>query len=111
MRLIGKNAIVTGGSSGIGAATVIKLCSEGANVILADINEGKAQKIIAQTDGLKGEAKFFPLDVSRKEEVESCIEYCLNNFDSLDIIFNNAGIGGPLTFFYRFSSSNGSICC
>jgi len=37
--------------------------------------------------------------VSRKEEVESCIEYCLNNFDSLDIIFNNAGIGGPLTFF------------
>ena len=92
--LQGKTAVVTGASSGIGAAAARSLAAAGARVVLAArrVAEGEAivQTILA--DG--GEAVFMPTDVTRSEEVEALMEKAFDKFGSLDLLFNNAGIEG-----------------
>lgn len=84
MRFEGKVAIVTGGSSGIGAAIVERLASEGARVMIADIQEP------AQT----GETiAFIKTDVSSEDQVAAMIQATIDRWRQLDILVNNAGIG------------------
>lgn len=87
-----KVAIITGGASGIGLATVESFLNKGSKVVLSDFNEEKGRK---QAERLKdkGDVIFIKADVSKEEEVKALIEQTAEHFGSVDILFNNAGIG------------------
>ena len=94
MRLANKVAIVTGGASGIGRATVLKFVSEGAKVAIADI-EGQAElanKLVAQVQAAGGSAMFAPANVANRSQVEAMVESVVKQFGRLDTLVANAGI-------------------
>jgi NAD(P)-dependent dehydrogenase (short-subunit alcohol dehydrogenase family) len=94
--LAGKVAIVTGGAGGIGRATAELLVAEGARVVVADVDEEGGPKIAAQI----GEAAAFKqTDVSDADQVQALVDFAVDRFGGLDIMFNNAGIGSPLKRF------------
>ncbi len=89
--LSGKVAIVTGGASGIGRATVELFVKEGARVVFADVDAASGEALAAKL----GEAALFRrTDVAQAEEVESLVDFAVARFGGLDIMFNNAGIAG-----------------
>ena len=90
MRLKDKVAIVTGGSSGIGEATVKDMIVEGAKVVIADIDDDKGQSLANELD----DAIYIRTDVTDEQAVENLIEETVEQFGKLDIVFNNAGVGG-----------------
>jgi NAD(P)-dependent dehydrogenase (short-subunit alcohol dehydrogenase family) len=96
MRLDGKVALITGGASGIGLATVQKFVREGAQVMIADINLVQAQAAADQVaaDGFEGKVAAVGDDVSIYAEVEAAVAKAVEVFGKLDVIFNNAGIAG-----------------
>jgi NAD(P)-dependent dehydrogenase (short-subunit alcohol dehydrogenase family) len=91
-----KVAIVTGGASGIGEATVHTFASMGAKVVIADFDDtlgrSVADKVIA--DG--GVASFYKVDVARPAEVESMVRHAVDTYGGLHLAVNNAGIGGAM---------------
>lgn len=91
--LNGKVAIVTGGASGIGLATVKAFAEKGAKVVLADFNEqaGKAEEETLKAEGL--EVLFVQVDAGKEESVKSLVAKTVETYGKLDIIVNNAGIG------------------
>lgn len=102
MRLQGKVAVITGGASGMGLATVNRFLVEGASVVIADFNEqtGKAALAAAERQGLGDKASFIRTDVANEDEVARMIAHAGERFGKLDVVFNNAGVGGaigPLT--------------
>jgi 3-oxoacyl-[acyl-carrier protein] reductase len=88
-RLTGKTAIVTGGASGFGEGIVRKFLSEGANVMIADINDVAA---IALSTSLGKQSASFRTDVSKNADIEALLERTLSTFGSVDILVNNAGV-------------------
>ena len=96
MRLEGKVAIITGGASGIGHATVKKFVQEGAKVLIADMNLAQAESVVAEMDalGFADSTAAFRVNVSKFDEVEAMVANAVEVFGKLDIIFNNAGIAG-----------------
>lgn len=90
-RLDNKSAVITGGASGIGEATVKLFAAEGAKVILADIQDERGQKI---ADNLGNSVIFHHTDVSREEDIEGAVAKAVEKFGRLDCMFNNAGFGG-----------------
>jgi len=96
MRLNGKVAIITGGASGIGLATVNKFLREGAKVLVADINLTTAEAVVAELEaaGFAGSVAAARVDVSVFSEVEAVVARAVEVFGKLDVMFNNAGIAG-----------------
>ena len=96
MRLEGKVALITGGASGIGRATVEKFVREGAKVLIVDINLDSAQGAVAEIDqlGFEGATAAAQADVSSYGDVEAAVQRAVEVFGKLDVIFNNAGIAG-----------------
>ncbi|MGC5171953.1 SDR family NAD(P)-dependent oxidoreductase [Microbacterium sp. DT81.1] len=92
MRLTGKVALITGGASGIGLATVRKFVAEGAKVAVADIDLARAQAVV--DDQGAGATVAVGVDVSVFAEVEAAVRSTVDAFGKLDVIFNNAGIAG-----------------
>ncbi|TKK70244.1 SDR family oxidoreductase [Ilyomonas limi] len=92
--LSGKTAIVTGGASGIGEATALLYAEYGANVVVSDIHEMQGNKVVKQIQQHDGKAIFVKADVSQPEACEQLVNTTVATFGSLDIAFNNAGIGG-----------------
>ncbi|MBE7169116.1 MAG: SDR family oxidoreductase [Williamsia sp.] len=90
MRFQNKTAIVTGGAGGIGLAIARRFASEGANIVLADINPDNLQKA---ADSLQI-PNVWPsrCDVSNEQEVEATVKGAIEHFGSVDIIVNNAGL-------------------
>lgn len=84
-RLDGRHALVTGGASGIGEATVKELARAGAFVWIADINIPAAEALAAEV----GSAKAIPMDVTSPDSISAAVA----RLDRLDILVNNAGIG------------------
>ncbi|MDE2434675.1 MAG: SDR family oxidoreductase [Sphingomonadales bacterium] len=89
-RFDGKVAVVTGGASGIGAATVRLFHREGASVVVGDLDAVAGKALVTE---LGDRARFQSCDVSRFSEVEALIGQATSAFGRLDILFNNAGIG------------------
>lgn len=93
MRFTGKAAIVTGAVSGIGLATARRLASEGASVVIADLNGDKARDAAASVEGTtKSNAIGIACDVSNESQVEATVAETLRQFGSLDVVVNNAGL-------------------
>lgn len=102
MRLAEKVAIITGGASGMGAATVHRFVAEGARVVIADFNEQSAGAVVAALSeaGFDDRVHFIKTDVAVESDVEAMLACALARFGRLDVVFNNAGVGGavgPLT--------------
>jgi NAD(P)-dependent dehydrogenase (short-subunit alcohol dehydrogenase family) len=92
-------AVVTGGASGIGRATVLKFLDAGAKVVVGDLNADNGQKL-ADEVGDSARMRFICTDVAEEAEVEALISAAVETFGGLDVVFNNAGVGGafgPLT--------------
>lgn len=92
-KLDNKVAIITGGSSGIGAATAKLFAKEGAKIVIVDMNEEKGK---AFEQGLKNQGKevlFVKADVTNEEDVQNVFSTTKSTFGKVDILFNNAGIG------------------
>lgn len=96
MRLNGKVALITGGASGIGHATVRKFLQEGARVMIADIDLARATSVAADfaSEGFEGHVSAVGVDVSQYTEIEAAVQETVDTFGQLDVIFNNAGIAG-----------------
>ncbi len=102
MRLTNKVAVITGGASGMGKATVLRFLAEGARVVIADYNAANGEQVVdeARQAGHGDAVAFVRTDVAREEDVEAMLQHALDRFGGLDVVFNNAGVGGaigPLT--------------
>ncbi len=95
MRLAGKVALVTGAASGIGRAISRLFAQEGAAVVAADVKASEGEELIKEIERGGGRATFILADVSREDDVKGIIARAKESFGRLDIVVNNAGIGGP----------------
>ncbi len=95
-RLEAKVAIVTGGASGMGLGTVERFLAEGAAVVVADLNIAKGDEMLAAAAerGQADRVRFSRTDVSVEADVAALVDQAVESFGGLDIMFNNAGIGG-----------------
>jgi NAD(P)-dependent dehydrogenase (short-subunit alcohol dehydrogenase family) len=93
MRLQDKVAIVTGGASGIGAATARILCRDGATVVVADFDATRGAAVAESLAGGGHRARFVRTDVADFAQVEACVRETTEAYGRLDLMFNNAGIG------------------
>ncbi len=93
-RLEGRVALVTGAGSGIGEASAIRFADEGAAVMCADLNEEGAQNTAAAIAEHGGSAAAMKLDVSDEGQVKAALAKTSGDLGGLDVIFNNAGVGG-----------------
>lgn len=92
-KLQDKVAIITGGVSGIGAETAKLFASEGAKLVLVDMNEEKGNAFESELKSNGAEAIFIQADVTDEEQVKGIFSTTLSTYGKLDILFNNAGIG------------------
>jgi len=102
MRLKDRVAVITGGASGMGLATVTRFLAEGASVVIADYNAttGLSAVELARSNGHGDRVRFIRTDVAKEDDIEAMIAEANHRFGRLDIVFNNAGVGGaigPLT--------------
>jgi len=93
MEVKDKIVIVTGAGSGIGAATAQYFANHGAQVIVSDYKEEKAQKTVDTIANNGGKATVIKANVTNFEEVENLVENTVKQFGRIDVIVNNAGIG------------------
>jgi len=91
-RLKNRVAIVTGAGQGIGRALALGLAREGAEVVIADINDENAASVKREIEGLGGTALAASTDVSNEDSVQTMVDKSLRQFGKLDILINNAGI-------------------
>jgi NAD(P)-dependent dehydrogenase (short-subunit alcohol dehydrogenase family) len=98
MRLKDRVAIITGAASGMGQATALRFLDEGACVVVADFNEqnGQATLKLAGDAGHANNVRFIRTDVAKEADVKAMIDCAVSSFGRLDIVFNNAGIGGAI---------------
>ena len=89
-RLEGKTAIVTGAASGIGAATAKRFASEGAQVMVADMNGDGAHRVAAEITAAGGEAVAQIMDLNDEASLKAMVEAVLKKFGKLEILHNNA---------------------
>jgi meso-butanediol dehydrogenase / (S,S)-butanediol dehydrogenase / diacetyl reductase len=85
-------AAVTGGGQGIGRAIALRLASEGAHLVIADINESTAQQVAGEVADLGRQSLALHTDVSSKTECEQMVERVTGEFGRLDVMYCNAGI-------------------
>ena len=98
MRLKDKVAVITGGASGMGRATALRFLAEGASVFIADYNAETGADAMkeAADQGFGERTRFARTDVAVEAQVENMIATAIDAFGHLDIVFNNAGVGGAI---------------
>jgi len=92
MRLKDQVAIVTGGGMGIGKGIALKLAEEGANVVIADIDEETAKDVVGEIEKLGRQALAVKTDVTDEQSVANLIEKTMEKFNRIDILMSNAGV-------------------
>jgi len=82
----------------MGRATVMRFLQEGAAVVIADFNEdtGKQTLALASEKGFREQARFIRTDVAKEADIAAMIDLAVKDFGHVDIVFNNAGVGGAL---------------
>ncbi|MED4584560.1 glucose 1-dehydrogenase [Brevibacillus choshinensis] len=91
-RLEGKVAIITGGGTGIGKKTALRFAKEGAEVVVTDINLDSANQTVAEIKEAGGSALAIAHDVSKEEQWQQVVAQAVEQYEKVDILFNNAGI-------------------
>ena len=91
-QLGGKCAIITGGASGIGRATVELFIDQGAAVVIADIDVAGGEKLTEEIRMEGGKAVFVQCDVTEARQCQNAVQTAVNHFGKIDILFNNAGV-------------------
>lgn len=90
MRLAKKVAIITGGAQGIGKGTAKLFAQEGANVVIADIDDTKAEETVAEIRAAGGEAAFVHTDVEQEDDIRRMIAFAIERYGKLNALMNNA---------------------
>ena len=96
-RLDGRVAVITGGCSGIGLATVRRFLEEGAKVVIGDVDDARGEELVSELG-----VTYVHVDVTSKEQVDALFKTAKDTYGSVDIAFNNAGC--------RRSTSRASTC-
>ena len=91
MRLTGKTALITGGANGIGKATARRFLTEGASVVVCDVNTDALNDIVNELKSL-GTVSSWTVDVTNETMVQEMVDGIIERYGSLDILVNNAGI-------------------
>lgn len=91
-----KTVIITGAASGIGKATAELFAKHGTSVVVSDIQEDEGKATTESIVANGGKASFFKTDVASPEGMEALVNFTVKTYGSLDIVVNNAGIGGEL---------------
>ena len=94
MRLEGKVALISGGARGMGAAEARLFAREGASVVIGDLLEEESRRVEAQIGEAGGHALFLRLDVTSESGWISAVAAAVSRFGKLDVLVNNAGVGG-----------------
>jgi len=95
MRLEGKVALITGGTSGIGSATAIRFAQEGAKVAITGRNPERGEQVVQDIVASGSEALFIRSDVRKAEDCRQAVDLTLERFGRIDVLFNNAGVFHP----------------
>ena len=98
MEIKGTAALITGAASGIGRATAVALASRGANVAVADLDESGGAETVRMVQQTGAKAVFIRCDTTRTVDLEATIAAAVSQFGRLDIVYNNAGVGGEDLF-------------
>ena len=117
-RLDGTVALVTGASSGIGAATAVALAAQGARVAIAARRTDRLDALAKQIRGQGGTALVLASDIANEQQATDAVERTVAEFGRLDTLVNNAGVmllgpalDAPLAEWQKMSSSTCSVCC
>jgi NAD(P)-dependent dehydrogenase (short-subunit alcohol dehydrogenase family) len=89
-----KTAIITGGGSGFGRETALKLAEKGTNISIVDLSKEKGEETIRLCKELGCDAIFVQADVGKVEDVKKYVAQTVDHFGKIDLFFNNAGISG-----------------
>lgn len=98
MEIKGTAALITGAASGIGRATAVALASRGANVAVADLDQSGGAETVRMVQQTGAKAVFIRCDTTRTVDLEAAIAAAVSQFGRLDIVYNNAGVGGEDLF-------------
>jgi 3-oxoacyl-[acyl-carrier protein] reductase len=90
--LEGRVAVITGAAQGIGKAIALELSKRGATVVINDISEPLAEKVVSEIKSNGGEAIAVPADISNFEQAHDLIKAAIDKYEKIDILVNNAGI-------------------
>ncbi len=97
-RLAGKNVLITGGAQGMGAAVGEHFAAQGAKVCLGDINVEGVANVAEKIRDAGGEATHIELDVTKQDDAEAAVQHTVEQFGSINVLLNNAGINKPMWF-------------
>ena len=101
--LSGKVAIVTGSATGLGRTQSLALAEMGADVVCADTNAEKNEDTAKMVQELGRRSLAIKVNVSEEQEVKRMVEQVVREFGKIDILFNNAGIAGPVKAAHQYS--------
>lgn len=105
-RMLGKNVIITGGTSGIGKVAALKLAQNGANVLICGRDRNKGMSVEKEIQEQNVNIKFIQCDVTNRSDVENLFSSAKAHFGRIHCLFNNAGIEGVISDFSESTENN-----